>query len=189
MTKIIKESFRNFFENFCRLSRNQILQISITRKKTFKFVEKIVSDTQLHTPRSNFVFELVGGLIFATTRLSVCGSSCVDTARIFLVADFNNRLPLEPRQGARKKDMESRVRRVPRTRGGRRLSHCLYVTTSPHRYNRPLSASSSFSKFNPSTFSPMSCSFVTFDPDIRKSISSFEQIKLDWKHPFILSFL
>lgn len=49
----------------------------------------------------NFVSEFAGGLIFAATRLSVCGSSRVDTARIFPVADFNNRLPLEKRRGGR----------------------------------------------------------------------------------------
>lgn len=41
MTKIIKESFRNFFENFCLLSRNQILQISITRKKRLNLLKRL----------------------------------------------------------------------------------------------------------------------------------------------------
>lgn len=41
MTKIIKESFRNFFENFCRLSRNQKLQISITRKKRLNLLKRL----------------------------------------------------------------------------------------------------------------------------------------------------
>lgn len=53
--------------------------------------------------RGNFVSEFAGGLIFAATRLSVRGQLCsyrIDTARIFLVADFNNRLPLKPQEGA-----------------------------------------------------------------------------------------
>lgn len=70
-------------------------------KRRIKSWPTSVSCNQPQPRRGNFVSEFAGGLIFAATRLSVRGSSRVDTARIFLVADFNNRLPLEPRKGGR----------------------------------------------------------------------------------------
>ena len=125
---------------------------------------RIGSDAQIHAAMGNFVSELAGGLIFATTRLSARGSSRVDTARIFLVADFNNRLPLRQGERGRKKNGGGwRARKVARIWGARwRLSHCLYVTTSLQPLPPPPCPS-----FNPSAFTVVSCSFVTFDLDTR----------------------